>query len=172
MHVKQCLKVSPWWNFFLLSPKSFIQKVEFCLCGAVFNVHETLLKLPLRLALEMSKPWLLDLMQCTLYACPDFDPWKPWTCMCTSWNGRASKTTIYFVPALLCFSLEETYMCIIHTYFISCSSLCHFCLQEEFNLNVFGANIQHTIFVDRVCHIVIYSPMRRSCICSSFSHFP
>jgi hypothetical protein len=32
---------------------SFIQKVEFCLCGAAFNVHETLLKLPLRLVLDL-----------------------------------------------------------------------------------------------------------------------
>jgi hypothetical protein len=51
-HVKLCPKVSPWWNSFLLSPKGFMQKVKFCWCGAVFNVHETLMKPPLRLALS------------------------------------------------------------------------------------------------------------------------
>jgi hypothetical protein len=43
-HVKLCPKVSPWWNSFLLSPKDFMQKVEFCWCGVVFNLHETHVK--------------------------------------------------------------------------------------------------------------------------------
>jgi hypothetical protein len=49
-HVKLCPKVSPWWNSFLLSPKGFMQKVKFCWCGAIFNVHahETSLRLALR----------------------------------------------------------------------------------------------------------------------------
>jgi len=44
--------VSPWWNYFLLSPLRFMQKVQFCWHGALINVHDILMKHPLRLALE------------------------------------------------------------------------------------------------------------------------
>jgi len=41
--------VSPWWNYFLLSPLRFIQKVQFCWHDALINVHDILVKPPLRL---------------------------------------------------------------------------------------------------------------------------
>jgi len=43
--------VSPWWNYFLLSPLRFMQKVQFCWHGALINMHDILMKLALRLAL-------------------------------------------------------------------------------------------------------------------------
>jgi len=42
--------VSPWWNYFILSPLRFMQKVQFCWHDALINVHDILVKLPLRLA--------------------------------------------------------------------------------------------------------------------------
>ena len=43
--------VSPWWNYFLLSPLRFMQKVQFCWHDALINMHDILVKPPLRLAL-------------------------------------------------------------------------------------------------------------------------
>ena len=52
-------RVSPWWNYFLLSPLRFMQKVQFCWHGALINVHDILVKPPLRLALEwIMRQWL------------------------------------------------------------------------------------------------------------------
>jgi len=42
--------VSPWWNYFLLSPLRFIQKVQFCWYDALINVHDILVKPSLKLA--------------------------------------------------------------------------------------------------------------------------
>ena len=38
--------VSPWWNYFLLSPLCFMQKVQFCWYDALINVHDILVKTP------------------------------------------------------------------------------------------------------------------------------
>jgi hypothetical protein len=65
-HVKLCPRVSPWWNSFILSP---MQKVKFCWCGDVFNVHETLMKPPLRLTLSWLGPFMADLGAQTLFFC-------------------------------------------------------------------------------------------------------
>jgi len=39
-------RVSPWWNYFLLSPLCFMQKVQFCWHDALINVRDILVKPP------------------------------------------------------------------------------------------------------------------------------
>jgi len=43
--------VSTWWNYFLLSPLRFMQKVKFSTHDTLINMHDILVKPPLRLAL-------------------------------------------------------------------------------------------------------------------------
>jgi hypothetical protein len=74
-HVKLCLKVSPWWNSFLLSPKGFMQKVKFCWCGVVFNVHETLMKSPLRPALVCFNGWDHEFNACISFQAKTIKHW-------------------------------------------------------------------------------------------------
>ena len=69
--------VSPWWNYFLLSPLRFMQKVQFCWHGALINVHDILMKPPLRLAL-MNPSYPLFLVSSLSYPfCPSSDLSRP-----------------------------------------------------------------------------------------------
>jgi len=47
-------RVSPWWNYFLLSPLRFMQKVQFYWHDAIINVHDILVKTPTETGLRAS----------------------------------------------------------------------------------------------------------------------
>jgi len=50
--------VSPWWNYFLLSPLRFMQKVQFYWHSALINMYDILVKPPLWLYDILVKPQL------------------------------------------------------------------------------------------------------------------
>jgi len=59
--------VSPWWNYFLLSPLRFMQKVQFYWHDALINMHDIPVKPPLRPALSTHSPFKQRLL--LIYNC-------------------------------------------------------------------------------------------------------
>jgi len=95
--------VSPWWNYFLLSPHRFMQKVQFCWHSALINVHDIMVKPSLRLALVPVGNPNRDLRSLVIYLGFNFllPSAQPFELTVSCFIFGHYKTTLPLVPKLL-----------------------------------------------------------------------
>ena len=102
--------VSPWWNYFLLSTIHFMQKVQFCWYDALINVHDILMKPPLRLAKSTYiayRSWCL--YHFLLFRCSHFVYVHIWTTNLSTRPRRIQSSDSFFFTTIQSSELTPSY---------------------------------------------------------------